>query len=43
VAPKPEKIEYYKNLLIACGLNEMAETFNVSTARLLKETLNKVQ
>ncbi|CAD8212455.1 unnamed protein product [Paramecium octaurelia] len=42
ISPKNEKLDYYRKLLEACGLEEMAKNLDVSTSRNLKLTMNKV-
>ncbi|CAD8110636.1 unnamed protein product [Paramecium primaurelia] len=42
ISPKAEKLEYYRKLLEACGLEEMAKNLDVSTSRNLKLTMAKV-
>ncbi|CAD8112024.1 unnamed protein product [Paramecium sonneborni] len=42
MSPKSEKLLYYKKLLEAAGLEEMAQNLDVSTSRNLKLTMSKV-
>ncbi|CAK57388.1 unnamed protein product (macronuclear) [Paramecium tetraurelia] len=42
ISPRAEKLEYYQNLLEACGLEEMAKNLDVSTSKNLKLTMAKV-
>ncbi|CAD8122340.1 unnamed protein product [Paramecium sonneborni] len=42
ISPKSEKLDFYRKLLEAAGLNEMAQNLDVSTSRNLKLTMAKV-